>query len=202
MFFSEIFKEGVGDDNLYHATQVYFAEQIISSNTLEGKTSHTENRTLNFDRLGLKQKEIKTGPTSRWISGISFTRSLPFACSWARDGVVFSFDRRKIRNKNRLISLTFYKDRNRQGFEWQTIAEAEEFLLGSLTDVSSYLKEILISEETHTALSQSLNPFDRDDPEEHEMLLAHPLLRIYGSQWGLGGRISFGRNKSPTLAAD
>lgn len=186
MRFKEIIDEAVTDDYLYHATYVENADKIIRSNKIEARTFHTENKHLRFNLIGIKPADIKPPgtmsfiPNRESIQGVSLTRSLPLARSWIPYGIVLVFDRKMLMTKFRLVTLTYYEHRNRATFG-ESLSEAEEFLLGDLTNIERYLRAIYISQKTANAVKNKIEPFE--DAESTTNIMNHPLLTIHGGEW-------------------
>lgn len=178
--------EGVNDNLLYHATEVDTAIQILDQNMIEARTSHSESLRLRLDHLGVRKSEIRSGPTQQWIEGVSMTRSLPFARSWKKVGVVLAFDARALRSRYRLIPMTYYA---RHQENTPSMPEAEEFLLGPLKDVNRYLSAIYISKFTLDAIQNSTFPFEREEPEDYADLLNDPRLVVHGGKWEFDGKM-------------
>jgi hypothetical protein len=187
--------EGVNDDFLYHATEIETAVKILDQNKIEARTSHTENLRLRFDKIGVRPSEIQSGETSRWVNGVSLTRSLLFAKSWKPWGVVFAFDIRALRARHRITPVTFYA---RHQENTSNIPEAEEFLIGPINNMARYLTAVHISRATIDAITNKTVPFDDIEPEDYEDLLNHPKLVVDGRKWKFMVRES---SSLPSLSA-
>jgi hypothetical protein len=91
-----------------------------------------------------------------------------FAIDWKGSaGVVFEFNGSALRARSKIIPIDYYQDRR----------ESEEFLVGSIKPVSSFLTGIYMSPETH----QYCIEHDEELIEGHkdyEQLLRHPLLKV------------------------
>lgn len=185
-------QEGVNDNFLYHSTDVDMAIQILDQNRIEDRTSHAESLRLRLDRLGVRPSEVQSGETTawregtKWITGVSLTRSLPFARSWKKVGVVLALDARALRSRHRLIPMTYYA---RHQENTPSMPEAEEFLLGPLKDVKRYLSAIYISKFTLDAIRNSTFPFEREEPEDYADLLNDPRLVVHGGKWEFDGKM-------------
>jgi hypothetical protein len=166
---------------LYHGTNADSAADIIVSNRMAGTTEH--NSSKNFDGkqipLGFRKHEINKYDR---VLGVSLTRNPAFARAWTSGGgIVFGFDAEKLKQRFRIVPYDYYGNRR----------EAEEFLIGELSPVSSYLVSIEISQEIAMGLEEDDANYLPGEGR-YSLLLAHPLLRVNGQEWhNMSGKITY-----------
>src|SRR5574343_321252 len=132
MFLDDLF-EAVRPDYLYHSTDSYSADDILSSNEMLPKTQHLARR-----NLAARPKDIKHDQ----INGVSLTRSYAFARNWRGGYVVFILDARRLRHDHRVIQVDYYGDRS----------EREEFVVGGIKNFDRYLVSVIIRPEEYEEL--------------------------------------------------
>lgn len=182
----EIFdvNEAVRAGVLYHGTDPDNCELILANNRISGLTSHKafRQRTINNVTkpvpVGFRDRDIDKFES---VSGVSLTRDPNFARRWkSGQGVVLCLDETKLRQRYRMVPYDYYGNR----------AEAEEFVVGSITDLSKYLISIEASEELVKDMAEDNELYAPGDGR-YSMLMDHPLLRVNGKQWdGFTGRIA------------
>jgi len=157
--------------DIYHSTPYYHAISILQTNIMRAETSHKIN--------------------GKKVYGCSFTRDLNFAKNWGFRSnlpIIFDVDFNKLNQNYKITPINYFNqsipnDKEsailRQGAE----AEAEEFVIGKISNFNNYLKEILITKLTHIALLDLKN--NGDDIDDNNILRAdlytilnHPKLRI------------------------
>jgi hypothetical protein len=142
--------------SLYHGCGLGGALQIIARNTLEDRTQH------------------ELAPGSEPVTGTSLSRSLRVA--WGFGDVVFEFDQTRLRQRFRLIPVDYWHralepDLTGVGRRRGKYAEAEEFLIGPLTNVMRYVTAIHMT-------PQRLAWAMKYHQEQSQPLLTHPLLKV------------------------
>lgn len=143
---------------LYHGCGLGGALQIIQKNTLEDRTSH--------------ELPISGGITQS-VTGTSLSRSLSVAREFG--DVVFEFDQGRLRQRFRLIPIDYWgrgsePDLAGVGRRQGKYAEAEEFLVGPLTNVMRYVTALYMTQKRFDWAQKYL--------EASQPLLTHPLLKI------------------------
>jgi hypothetical protein len=168
--------EAVGGAVVYHGTDPDNAEGILEFNRITGHTEHNAKPLKvikGYNRIvpvGFRQHEIAQFDR---VSGVSLTRDPNFARRWkSGQGVVFALDANKLRQNFRMIPYDYYGNR----------AEAEEFLVGHLTNVSRYLLAIEVSQKVYDEMVED-NEMYMPGEGRYVKLVEHPLLRIVGQTW-------------------
>jgi hypothetical protein len=138
---------------LYHATNFFNALQIIETNVLMAKTEH------DLPAIGM-------------VTGVSLTRNWAYAKDWS--ALALELDRHKLAHRYRLIPFNYWHRGNErpQGYGRQ---EAEEFVIGPVTQVDRYLIAIHISHKTMGFLQQR----NADAKGRYDAILQHPLLKVH-----------------------
>lgn len=172
---SELF-EDVRPGLLYHGTDPDNAEGILLANRINAHTGHNASPmqvVKGYNRIvpvGFRQREIEQFDK---VYGVSLTRDPQFARRWKSGmGIVFAFDANKLRQNFRIVPYNYYGNR----------VESEEFLVGSLTNVSKYLVSIEVSQQV---MYEMLEDNEMYEPGEgrYSKLVEHPLLRVNGKRW-------------------
>ena len=137
MRYREIIAERVRPNQLYHAVAIDLIYEIVTSDTLQAKTSHRVNVIGGDTAIGMRKADLK-GPWHK-VNGVSLTRDIRFARKWRPGGAILVLDGDLLRHRHRLLGANYYQDR----------AESEEFVIGPIKNLSTYLTEIQVSGETY-----------------------------------------------------
>lgn len=141
--FKEFITEG-RDAPLYHGTTLDTAMQILKHDMIQGRTNH-ENRILGINKPG------STG-------GVSLSRSFKIS-EWFGE-VIFELDQRKLTHNYRINPVQFFSSqgpmlsaRTKKLGGNKVLSgrhtEAEEFVIGSIKNVSKYITKIHIPEKVY-----------------------------------------------------
>lgn len=145
---------------LYHGSDVMSAARILIADEIRASTEH------NIWLSGASNRNNRKA--SKTLEGVSLTRSFRFAVDWKGGaGVVFQLDGSALRGKAKLTPVDYYQDRR----------EAEEFVIGSIKPLSSFLTVIHMSPETRDYCIEHDAELV-DGHKDYEELLAHPLLKV------------------------
>ena len=181
--FETYIDEAVRQAVLYHGTGPDEAEKILHDDIINASTTHYMtplmvtkgvNKRIN---IGARKKELNQFDNA---SGVSLTRDPRFARIWTSgEGVVFFLDAEKLKRKFRIIPFDYFRNRK----------ESEEFVIGPIAPVSSYIVAIEMSEDTARGLEDD-NSLYEEGSGPYSRLLSHPLLRVNGKIWhGMTGKI-------------
>lgn len=155
--------------NIYHSTFLKQGLNIIKTNEI---TAHTEHSSAEVDPSlvgrSFRQKDMRDSYLQDKARGVSLSRSLYFAKKWKKNGIIFVLDANKLSHNKRIVQIDYYSDRNK--------GEAEEFVIGSITNLEKYLVSIMISQRTYNSLP---NLITEDPKHSWELIYNHPKLKIY-----------------------
>jgi hypothetical protein len=173
----EIISEAVGDHFLYHGTSPRNAAKILRMNLLGGNTKQM----FAGWRGRVKEKDIDTSRGEDSVMGVSLTRSPHFAKKWTTGGgsgsmanqqgvpgVIFVIDATKLRQRYRVVPMEYFQHSGKS----MNRAEAEEFVVGSIKNLSSFLHEIQVPAVTFEWMKKNNNWDDYTD------LLNNPKIKI------------------------
>lgn len=146
--------------SLYHGSGVGGALRIIEHDILEDRTQQKL-------PTGTREKRVK------WITGVSLSRSLQIALTFG--DVVFQLDQVRLRQRFRIIPIDYWghayePELTGIGRRHGKYAEAEEFLIGPLTNVMRYVTAIYMTKKQK---KWSMKYHSGSEP-----LLTHPLLKV------------------------
>ena len=149
--------------SLYHGCGVGGAIQILKSNTIE-------DRTYQFPRPG--------SPFKQAVSGVSLSRSMMTAQGFGL--VVLQLDWPKLSQRFKIEPIDYWghSDEVTRGIvtrRRENYAEAEEFVLGPITNLGRYLLAIHIDRKKFHQIA-----YDCYAANDVTRLKRHPLLRIHG----------------------
>jgi hypothetical protein len=149
--------------SLYHGCGIGGAVQILKANTIE-------DRTFQFPRPG--------SPFTEDVTGVSLSRSMQIAKTFG--SVILQLDWPKLSQRFKIEPIDYWGHSNEvsRGIvprRRENYAEAEEFVLGPITNLGRYLLAIHIDRKH---FHRYVNNFHTDD--DLGLLRRHPLLRIHG----------------------
>lgn len=147
------------DAPLYHGTAFYNARRILANNTFEAKTMQDHSR------------------TTKEIYGVSLTRDPRFAKTFGP--VVFVLDQTKLRHNYKIMPVDYWGHSNEISMGPQSqkkkgkYAEAEEFVVGPVTNADRYIMAINIDSKSLKSYQEAVINTD-----QLSILLDHPLLNM------------------------
>jgi hypothetical protein len=146
------------DASLFHATRSSSFEKILKTNTLMATSYQEPSKTLKlkhgFDKRshkGVYEPPLRLGQKEEGQVGVSLTRSFQFAMNWG--SVIIEIDQRKLAYKHEILPLHYwtapkFSDINSDGRMLRTSSnEFEEFVLGEIKNVKSYIKSVTLNLE-------------------------------------------------------
>lgn len=152
------------DAPLYHGTAFYNATRILATNTFDARTTQSSGSAfvLNADEA---------------LRGVSMSRDPRFARTFGP--VVFVLDQTKLRHNYKIMPIDYWGHSNEisMGPESQKkkgkYAEAEEFVVGSITKADRYILSINVDSKFLKSYQQAVT-----DTNQLSILLDHPLLNM------------------------
>lgn len=173
MLLTDLFEHALLDEGrdspIYHGTNWWSALEIIKRDIIQAKTIHVPKINNTYQRT---------------VSGVSFSRDIRVSQTFGP--VVFVFDQAKMVRNHKLVPIDFwgYSSETKNGKRRRDhYAEAEEFLIGPLKNMSRYLIEIQarwkdvdraeLEETGHIKLRYA----DDEALDHYDALAFHPLLK-------------------------
>ena len=144
--------------SLYHACGFHAAIQILGADKIEARTRHVSAH-------------------GHDVMGVSLTRSPQFAGSWG--DVVFEIDQQLLIYHHKVIPVDFWGKSNEPqlanvGRRRGAYAEAEEFVMGPINELSRMLKAIRITKLKYGRMAKTTPTWIADNP----ILFQNPKLNI------------------------
>lgn len=152
--FKDFLDEEVNTQSLFHGRKTS-AEKILKYDMLEGRTTQPRNPLFTagrYDRYANQYNEVH---------GVSLTRSFNVAKDFGT--VIFELDKTKLRTNHNIVPLQFFNNDkglvsartslvNSKDGKFGRSTEYEEFLLGSIRNLSKYLIRIHLPVEMKGSL--------------------------------------------------
>jgi hypothetical protein len=154
--FKDFLDEGVNDHFLYHGTTIDMFKKILKDNALKPVTVqfpevfHATHNEYKNKYITTPEFHGHTGTRKKHYAGISLTRDIKFAWkyaegkankAWEEPSVILQFDHRKLRNRLKIMPISYW------GGKTGIDAEYEEFVVGGIPNMSSYLTAIIVPQD-------------------------------------------------------